>query len=395
MTVRVEPGLNALLERPELLRGRRWAAVVNQAAVTPDLAPAWRALAAAAGPPARLFAPEHGLWGVAQDMEAVAEEEEPVLGVPVHSLYGHDASTLAPPAALLEDLDAVVFDVPDIGCRYYTFAATLSHLAAACAAAGVEVVVCDRPNPLGGEVLEGGPVSPGCESFVSELPTPVRHGLTVGEIALLLREERHPGLALTVLPCRGWERWMEWRDTGLPWVAPSPNMPWPATAAIYPGACLVEATTLSEGRGTTRPFHLVGAPELDGEALAARMNALGPSGVRFRATVFRPGFGKHAGRRCSGVEWHVTDRRTLRSLSAGVLLLREVRSLAGEGFGWRREAYEFVAGVPAVDLLTGDSASRAVVEGRGEMEALEASWQAYCAAFLERRRGVLLYPDAP
>ena len=396
MAPAVVPGLCALLERPALLRGRRWAAVVNQASVTPELAPAWRELAAAgAGPPVRLFAPEHGLWGVAQDMEAVGEEVEPVLGVPVHSLYGTDASTLAPPAALLEDLDAVVFDLPDIGCRYYTFAATLAHLAAACTGVGVEVIVCDRPNPLGGAVLEGGPVAAGFASFVSELPTPVRHGLTVGEIALLLREERHPGLVLTVVPCQGWERWMEWEDTGLPWVAPSPNMPWPATAAIYPGACLVEGTALSEGRGTTRPFHVVGAPGVDGEALAARLNALAPAGVRFRATVFRPEFGKHAGRRCPGVEWHVTDRRALRSLSAGVLLLREIRALAGEAFRWRREAYEFVADVPAIDLLTGDGGVRGVVEGRQEMGALEVRWERHCEAFRERRRSVLLYPEEP
>jgi len=384
-------GLEALVADPAPLRGRRWAMLANQAAVAAGLTPGWRALADAAGAPVRLFAPEHGLWGVAQDMESVGHEVEPVLGVPVLSLYGHAAATLAPRAEDLEDLDALVVDLPDIGCRYYTFAATMAHAMAACERAGVEVIVCDRPNPLGGDTLEGGGVEARCRSFVSEIDVPVRHGMTLGELALLLRDERHPDLSLEVRACSGWERRQWWDETGLPWVAPSPNMPTLDTAAVYPGACLVEATNLSEGRGTTRPFHLVGAPWLDGERLARRLAALALPGAAFRATLFRPAFQKHAGEVCGGVEWHVTDRRALRPLTAGVLLLREARALHPREFAWRAEAYEFVAGVPAIDLLSGSGGAREVIEGRGGADELLAAWERSCDAARTRRRGYLLY----
>ncbi|HUK12920.1 MAG TPA: DUF1343 domain-containing protein [Thermoanaerobaculaceae bacterium] len=390
----VQVGLEALVEDPALVRGRSFAVLANQAAVTSDLRPAWQALAAAGGRLARIFAPEHGLWGVAQDMEAVGEEREPGLGVPVVSLYGSTAATLAPRAEHLVGLDALVVDLPDIGCRYYTFAATLAHAMRACEAAGVEVIVCDRPNPIGGVATEGGAVEPDCRSFVSELPVPVRHGMTLGELALLLRAERHPGLSLAVVPARGWDRRQWWDETGLPWVAPSPNMPTLPAATVYPGACLVEATNLSEGRGTTRPFQLVGAPWLDGGALAARMNALGLAGVRFRATRFRPEFGKHAGRVCGGVEWHVTDRAALRPLEVGVRLLATARQFDPASFAWRRDAYEFVADVPAIDLLTGSPRARAAIEGRGDLAALLGEWDAYCADFRRQSGAHLLYAGA-
>ncbi len=392
-SVRVLTGLELLVGDPAPLRGRRYAVLANQAAVTAELAPAWAALARAAGAPVRLFAPEHGLWGVAQDMEAVEHEVEPALGVPIISLYGSGAETLAPRHADLDDLDAVVVDLPDIGSRYYTFAATLAHTLAACEQAGVEVIVCDRPNPIDGVTLEGGSVDPGCRSFVSELPTPVRHALTLGELALLLRDERHADLTLSVVPCRGWRRDSWFDETGLPWVAPSPNMPSLLTATLYPGACLVEATNLSEGRGTTRPFQLVGAPWLDGEALAARLNRLALPGVTFRATRFRPAFQKHAGRVCGGVEWHLGDRRAFRPLETGVALLHEVYQLHPRELAWRTEAYEFVAAVPAIDLLTGSAAAREVIEGRRGLAELTGAWLRACAAFRERRHDVLLYPE--
>jgi uncharacterized protein YbbC (DUF1343 family) len=313
----------------------------------------------------------------------------------VVSLYGDSPATLRPRPDDLADLEAVVVDLPDIGCRTYTFAATMAHLMAACEEAGTEVIVCDRPNPLGGVALEGGEVEPGCRSFVSELPVPMRHGLTLGELALLLRADRHPALTLTVLPCEGWRRDQWWDSTGLPWVAPSPNMPTLATAAVYPGACLVEATNLSEGRGTTRPFQLVGAPWLDGTALAARLDALGMPGVRFHATVFRPQFHKFASEACGGVEWHVDDRTALRPLEVGLRLLAEVGALHPDRFAWRSEPYEFVADVPAIDLLTGSPRARAVVEGRAPAEPLLAEWDAFCARFRAERRSFLLYPEEP
>ncbi len=390
-TVRL--GLEALAGDPAVLAGRRFALLANQASVTARLEPAWRVLADCGGSLVRLFAPEHGLYGFAQDMEAVGDAFADATGVPVRSLYGTNATSLAPSPEELAEIEAVVVDLPDIGCRYYTFAATMAYVMAVCAAAGVEVIVCDRPNPVGGVVLEGGEVMPGFCSFVSELPVPVRHGLTLGELALLLHEARHPELALTVVPCRGWGRRSWWDETGLPWVAPSPNMPTLTTAAVYPGACLVEATNLSEGRGTTRPFQLIGAPWVNGEELARRLNERELPGCRFRACRFRPEFGKWAGEVCGGVEWHVVDRATMRPLATGVILLKEARSLAPERFAWRREPYEFVADIPAIDLLTGSPAARAVIEGLGQEDGLFAAWDGYCRTFGERRRSFLLYPE--
>ena len=361
--------------------------------MTSDLVPAWRALATAGGELMRIFAPEHGLWGIAQDMEAVGEEREPISGVPVSSLYGASPETLSPRREHLEGLDALVVDLPDIGCRHYTFAATLAHAMAACEETGVEVIVCDRPNPVGGMALEGGPVEEGFRSFVSELPVPVRHGMTLGELSLLLKAGRHPSLALAVLPCAGWRRETWFGATGLPWLAPSPNMPTLLTAAIYPGACLVEATNLSEGRGTTRPFQLIGAPWVDAERLAVGLGTLALPGSHFRPTRFRPAFGKHGGKVCGGVEWHVTDPGLLRPVEAGVRLLAEVHALHPEEFAWRRGPYEFVSGVPAIDLLTGSARARDAIEGRCEtVEVLEA-WASYCERFRDERRGFLLYPE--
>lgn len=391
---RVATGLERLLADPAAVGGRRWALLANHAAVTADLQPARSALLAAeVGRGVRLLAPEHGLDGVAQDMEAVADGHDPVTGLPVRSLYGASAATLRPRPADLSGVEVLLVDLPDIGSRHYTFAATMDAALAACAAAGVDVLVLDRPNPITGRHREGGMVQHGHESFVSQLPTPARHGLTLGELALLLQRDRHPELELGVVPCHGWRRGMWWDDTGLPWVPPSPNMPTLETAALYPGLCLVEATTLSEGRGTTRPFHLVGAPFIDPQVLAARLDAAGLPGVAWRAARFRPMFGKHAGAECGGVELHVTDREALRPLAAGVALLSAVRELWPTRFEWRAEPYEFVSEVPAIDLLTGSPAARAVIEGRAPLAELLAGWRRDVADFEAELPGVLLYHE--
>jgi len=391
---RVVTGLEVLVESPGIIGRRPWILLANQSAVTRDLEPARSALRRAVPCPlVRLLAPEHGLEGVAQDMEAVDDARDPLTGLPVRSLYGRDASTLEPRPDDLAGADAVVIDLPDIGCRYYTFAATMDAVMAACLRAGVEVVVLDRPNPIGGIAREGGPVEPGFESFVSRLPTPVRHGLTLGELALLLQRDRHPSLELTVVACRGWQRSWWWDATGLPWVPPSPNMPSLETAALYPGLCLVEATTLSEGRGTTRPFHLVGAPGLDPEALTAELRSLAPPGAGFRAVRFRPAFGKHAGEVCGGVEIHITDRAALQPVALGLLLLQAVRAVDPERFSWRAEPYEFVGEVPAVDLLTGSAEARKAIDGGAPLGPLLASWQASVVDFEASLGGILLYHD--
>ncbi len=393
MTI-VQTGLEVLVDEPGLLAGRRWALLANQAAVTADLVAArWILPAAGCGPPRRLFAPEHGLDGTAQDMEPVSDLRDHLTGCEVRSLYGRDAASLRPERDDLADLDVLVVDLPDIGSRHYTFAATMDTAMAAAERAGVEILVLDRPNPISGVTREGGLVQPGFESFVSQLPTPVRHGLTLGEIALLLQRQRYPALELTVVRCRGWHR-RHWLDhTGLPWVPPSPNMPTLETAALYPGLCLIEATTLSEGRGTTRPFHLVGAPWLDAERIAERMRDLDLPGCAVRPARFRPQFGKHAGVVCSGLELHVTDRETLRPVELGLRLIETIARAHPDRFEWRREAYEFVSDVPAIDLLTGSDAYRSCLEQRAPLHALLESWCREVRRFEDELEGVLLYHD--
>jgi len=388
---RVTTGLEILVAEPAIIKGRRWALLANHAAVTSSLEPARAVLAKAAGPPALLFAPEHGLDGVAQDMEAVEDVLDGLTDAPVRSLYGSTAATLRPRPEDLIDIDILVVDLPDIGSRYYTFAATMDAVMAGCEADGVEVLVLDRPNPIGGVCREGGPVTAGCESFVSQIPTPIRHGMTIGEIALLLQRERYPKLDLGVVTCRDWSRGIWWDATGLPWVPPSPNMPTLETAAVYPGLCLIEATTLSEGRGTTRPFHLVGAPWADAERVLSELRALDLPGVAFRAARFRPQFGKHANQACAGVELHVTDRDRLQPVALGLQVVKTFHDCCPDDFAWRAEPYEFVSEVPALDLLTGSPAARLCIEEGAPLGPLLDEWKDWVRTFEEELEGVLLY----
>jgi uncharacterized protein YbbC (DUF1343 family) len=293
-----------------------------------------------------------------------------------------------------------VVDLQDVGSRYYTYVWTMALALAAAARAGVAVVVLDRPNPLGGVAVEGGPVEPACESFVGLGCVAVRHGLTAGEIAGLVRAGMPWGAPrfagpldcdLTVITARGWRRAMDFSATGLPWVLPSPNMPTVDTAFVYPGLCLVEGTNLSEGRGTTRPFEIVGAPFLDGYRLATALNEAGLPGVRFRPLSFRPMFHKFAGHSCGGVQLHVTDRATFRPYRTGIALLRAAAGQAPGAFRWRTEAYEFVAERPAIDLLTGSDAVRRGIDAGASLAEITAAFQPFEREFAERRSASLLY----
>ncbi len=341
----------------------------------------------------RLLAPEHGLRGEAQDMEGIEDAVDAATGLPIRSLYGHDASTLAPRPADLADVDAVIYDLQDVGSRYYTFVYTLSHVMEAARDAGVPVVVLDRPNPLGGIAIEGPVLDRALASFVGRYPLPVRHGLTTAELARWFNEVEGIGCDLRVVPMVGWRRRMFFDDTGLPWIPPSPNMPTLDTAIVYPGSCLVEGTTLSEGRGTARPFEQVGAPDLDGAALASRLRAEGLPAVLFRDVAFRPMFHKHAGRTCGGVFVHVRDRGTFRPFATYLVLLREARRLAPECFAWRSEAYEFVRDRPAIDLLLGREGLRAAIEAGAGLVEMESTWSADLARFARSRERFLLYPN--
>lgn len=337
-----------------------------------------------------LFGPEHGIRADAQDMIGVDSQTDGRTGVPVHSLYGHDAASLRPRREWLEGLDLLVFDVQDIGTRYYTFAWTMLHAMRASAEAGIAFTVLDRPNPIGGVLIEGPTIEPGFISFVGEHPVPTRHGLTVGELALLLRGECRLDLDLDVVLCDGWRRSMAWPDTELPWVLPSPNMPTPDTALVYPGGCLIEGTNLSEGRGTTRPFELWGAPWLDGYKLAESAPLPGMIG---RPCSFRPTFHKHAGRLCQGVQPHVVDRDAFRPLLTYTAWIASARSQDPERFAWRTEPYEFVREPIAIDLLFGSSRERLAIEQGIPADEIAREWRANEQAFADRRAPFLRYSD--
>jgi uncharacterized protein YbbC (DUF1343 family) len=393
-SARVRTGLDRLLADPSPLAGRRYGLLAHGASLTGDVRPAHRALAAcAAGPPAALFSPEHGFYGVEQDMVAALGGCDPWTGLPVVSLYGESADTLRPRSGAFSGLDLLLIDLQDVGSRYYTYAATAVWAAEAALASGCEVWLLDRPNPLGGTAVEGNLPQPGYASFVGAFRLPVRHGLTLGELMRLEARRRGWNSALRIREMEGWRRGMGWAETGLPWVAPSPNMPAPATALVYPGGCLVEATALSEGRGTTRPFQLTGAPGIDPPALADALAACGLPGAAWLPTYFRPQFQKHRGELCGGIELVVTDPAVFRPYRAGVELLAAIHRLFPEVFAWRTSPYEFVADRPAIDLLTGGSQCREAIEsGRGLADWI-AGWKADERSFREEREDVLLYRE--
>lgn len=313
----------------------------------------------------RLFAPEHGVLGHAQDMEATDERREPWSGLPVVSLYGDDEASLTPERADLEGLDVLVADLQDVGARYYTYLYTLTGAMAAAGEAGVRVVVLDRPNPIAEQPVDGPPLRPAFASFVGRHELPVTHGLTLGELAVVARDRFGARCDLSVVALEGWERGMPLERCDLPWVPPSPNMPAPATARLYPGACLVEGTTLSEGRGTTTPFELVGAPWLDGRRLAESLRGLALPGMAFRAASFRPMFQKHAGEGCQGVQVLARDASRIRPLEIYLALIAACRLQDPAAFDWRRERYEFVDDRLAIDLLCGDDVPRGLIERDG------------------------------
>ena len=394
----VRTGLERLLEQASSrLAGRRYGVLAHGASITREGLPIHLALAAGpAGAPHALFGPEHGFYGIEQDMIASESMRDPWTGAPILSLYGDTECSLRPSPAAFEGLDLLLIDVQDVGSRYYTYAATGIWAAEAAMAAGCEVWVLDRPNPLGGVVVEGGLIHPGYESFVGAFHIPARHGLTIGELFRLESRRRgwNGNLAhFAVWYAEGWKREMTWEETGLPWVAPSPNMPTTLTAVVYPGGCLVEATELSEGRGTTRPFQLTGAPFIDPKRLADELNGRNLPGVRFIPTWFRPQFQKHKGAVCGGVELLVTAPGAFRSYRVGIELLEAIHRLWPEELRWREAPYEFEIDRPAIDLLTGGPEYREAIESGEGLEDWIASWKAEEDAFLEERREILLYPE--
>ncbi len=360
--------------------------------MTADGIPTWKVLfESPVGKLARLFGPEHGVDGGAVYMEAVGDARHPPTGLPAVSLYGRSVESLKPKPEDLEGLEALVFDVQDVGARYYTFVWTMLLAMEACAESGLAFVVCDRPNPIGG-AAEGAPQEPEVLSFVGLHPIAVRHGMTAGELARLLAAERRISVDLKVVPVSGWARAMAFESTGLPWVSPSPNIPSPRTALLYPGMCLLEGTNLSEGRGTARPFEFFGAPFLKAAPYAEALNGLGLPGVRFVPTHFRPMFDKHAGKTCGGALIHVTDPAVYRSFETGLRVIAEAKAMAPHDFRWRTEPYEFDAR-PAIDLLTGSARFREHVDAGRDLEPEIARHESGAGEFRARRAPHLLYKD--
>ena len=360
----------------------------HQASVTRELTHAVDAVALIRG--ARLtalFAPEHGIAGAAQDHARVGSLRDRSSGLPVRSLYGRQ---LAPSEAMLSNIDTFVVDLQDVGSRYYTFVWTTALCMQACATAQVPVVVLDRPNPLGGLAMEGNLPDPRFASFVGLYPLPARHAMTIAELAAYLNATHSIGCDLAVVPMDGWRRAMSWEDTGLPWVAPSPNMPTPDTARVYPGGCLIEGTNLSEGRGTTRPFELLGAPFLDGRRLARALARRGLPGVTFRAAAFQPAFHKYRGQLCHGVQLHVTDTARFKPFATYLAVIVEARRQS-RLFRWRRPPYEFERTRLPIDLLCGGDGIRRAIEHGVPLGRLERSWRRELTRFARARRRYLLY----
>ena len=338
---------------------------------------------------AAIFGPQHGFRSDLQDnMIESAHAEDARRKVPIFSLY---SETREPTPAMLDLIDVLVIDIQDVGARIYTFIYTMANCLRAAARKGLPVIVCDRPNPIGGTAIEGPMLEAGYESFVGQFPIPMRHGMTVGELARMFNERHGIGAALEIVPMEGWSRGMYWDETGLPWVMPSPNMPTLDTAIVYPGTVLFEGTMLSEGRGTTRPFELIGAPWLDGEKLASRLNAVGLKGVHFRAANFEPTFQKHAQTTCGGCQIHVTSRQDFEPVKAGVALMRACYGLGPDRFAWRAPPYEYEHDKMPIDILAGSPALREQIERQTPLDDIVASWKAGEAEFAISREPYLLY----
>ena len=387
-------GLEVLLADPSRFRGARIGICCNHTAVDRQLDHALPLLQAAGLQIHRVFGPEHGVEATAQDMISVGDEGT-VAGPELVSLYGDGPDSLRPTPEQLADLDVLLFDIQDIGSRYYTYQATLGFCMEVAAQTGTRVVVLDRPNPIGGVDVEGNLIQPGYESFVSAFQLPVRHGLSMGELGLYFKKGLGIDCPYELIACEGWERDRWFDETGLPWVFPSPNMPTLEAAAIYPGMCLIEGTNLSEGRGTTRPFHLVGAPWMDRAAFTSlcRKGAADAElhGVAFRAATFLPQFQKHGGQLCHGIEVVVTERHAMEPFLLGLLVLEAALRAAPDRFRWRTETYEFVDNPIAIDLLTGSAETRVGLESRIRPRELLEAWAPALAEWTERRGEWMLY----
>ena len=387
----VRLGLKRLVEGPDraLITGQRIGLVCNPASIDSRIVHASDRLASGDWTLTALFGPQHGFRSDLQEnMIESPHAEDATRRVPVHSLY---SETREPTAEMLADVDVLVIDLQDVGTRIYTYLYTMANCLRAARTHGVRLVICDRPNPINGDDIEGAMLDPGYASFVGQFPIPMRHGLTIGEAARLFNDHFGLNAALDVVPMDGWTRSMYFDETGLPWVLPSPNIPTLETAIVYPGGVLFEGTRLSEGRGTTRPFEIIGAPWIDGERFADAMNGRNLPGVYFRPVFFEPTFHKHAQQPCGGCQVHVTDRSTYRSMRVAVDMLEEFRKEAPDTVLWRDPPYEYETVKPPIDILYGSDRLRRGIDAGERAASIVADWPRDEERFRKLRERYLLY----
>jgi uncharacterized protein YbbC (DUF1343 family) len=388
---RVILGLERLLgERVSELGGARVGLICNQSSVdhnfqhAADLFHQHREINLTA-----LFGPQHGIRGDVQDnMVETGHAFDQETGLPVFSLY---SETREPTEEMLRGVDTLVFDMQDVGCRIYTFIYTLANCMRAAARYGKRVLVCDRPNPINGVSVAGNVLEPEFASFVGQFPLPTRHGMTVGELARLFKEHFGIECELETIEMQGWERELWLDETDAPWVMPSPNMPTLDSATVFPGTVHLEGTQMSEGRGTTRPFELVGAPYVEATRYAGELNGLGLPGVYFRASGFQPTFQKHAGRGCQGVQIHVLDREVFEPVMSGIACVLVAGKLYGEKLRWKEPPYEYVYDKNPFDVIAGTDTLRQSIERLESLESIVARWQGGLEEFKALRARFLLY----
>jgi uncharacterized protein YbbC (DUF1343 family) len=339
---------------------------------------------------AAFFGPQHGIRGETQDnmieWEGFIDKKT---GLFVYSLYGH---TRKPESEMLKDIDVMVVDMQDVGSRYYTFIWTMELCMQACLENNKSVVILDRPNPIGGHITEGPVLNMNYTSFVGQRMLPVRHGMTIGEIGNYLRNEFYPSLDFHVISMKGWKRKIWFDDTELPWVLPSPNMPTLDTAIVYPGMCLLEGTMLSEGRGTTRPFEIFGAPFINPDILIKRLYEFKLKGVIFRPMYFQPTFQKHAGNLCGGSQIHITDREKFKPFKTAVAIIKAIHDLYPDNFQWKQPPYEYETEKMPIDILAGTDRLRNDIENGASLNKMEEWWSEECSEFNRLiRRNYLIY----
>jgi len=387
----VELGLERLLEGqgPDLRRARV-GLICNQASVDHGYHHAADLLHSHAHINVRaLFGPQHGIRGDVQDnMIETAHGLDRKTGLPVHSLY---SETREPTDEMLSDVDVLVFDMQDVGCRIYTFVYTLANCMRAAARLGKRVVVCDRPNPINGLGVGGNILDAEYASFVGQFPLPTRHGMTVGELARMFNEHFNISCDLEIVPMNGWRREHWHDDTDAPWVLPSPNMPTLDSATVFPGTVHFEGTQVSEGRGTTRPFELIGAPYIDADDYAGKLNALSLPGVFFRSCGFQPTFQKHAGVTCGGVQIHVLDRDVFEPVLAGVAMVKLAYDMYPNEFRWKEPPYEYVYDKNPFDVIAGTNKIREAFEKGIDLDTIAETWERPLLEFKQLRESFLIY----